>query len=307
MTNTDSLKKQKQSFETWLATSSQRFNQLLLSYLENLPTPSQPLAEAMAYACLNGGKRIRPLLVYATGSLFDTPLEKCDPAALSLELIHAYSLVHDDLPAMDNAETRRGKASCFKAFGEDLAILAGDALQTLAFESLSHFPAPLSAEQRLGMVQILSKASGLRGMAGGQALDILNNQAEAPSEAALCQLYRLKTGALIEASVAMALQASTLRDLKEESALLRFAENISLAFQIQDDLLDIEGDEADLGKPAGRDLSLQKRTYPALFGLAQAKEKAASLFQSAFEALEIFGPRAELLRQLSESIRNRKK
>lgn len=293
------------SFQSWIADSSQRIHEGLLYYLENRRYPAPKLQESMAYAVLNGGKRIRPLLIYATGKIFAAPLENLDLAALAIEFIHSYSLVHDDLPAMDNAALRRGKPSCFKAFGEDLAILTGDALQTLAFEVLATHPAPLSAAKRLEMVQILSRASGPSGMVSGQTLDILNTSAIRLSEQDLTQLYRLKTGVLIEASIRLGLAGSSVKSTKDKKALESFAENISLGFQIQDDLLDLEGQPEAIGKPTGLDQTHEKTTYPLLVGLEAAKMKVERLFQHAFQALEPLGSKADFLRQLTDAVRKR--
>jgi geranylgeranyl pyrophosphate synthase len=294
-----------QSFQAWIAESSLRVHEGLVTYLEKTRYPATKLQEAMCYATLSGGKRIRPLLIYATGKIFDAPLENCDLAAIAVELVHSYSLVHDDLPAMDNAPLRRGKLSCFKAFGEDLAILAGDALLTLAFEVLASHAAPLSTEARLQMVQILSRASGPSGMVSGQTLDIANTAQTPFSEKPLVQLYQLKTGALIEACISLGLAAAPATNLKQKKALEKYAENISLAFQIQDDLLDIEGIKEDLGKPTGLDEAHEKVTYPRLVGLENAKRRVETLFQQAFEALEPLGPETDFLRQLTEYVGKR--
>lgn len=293
------------SFQSWIANRSLRVHQGLAYYLKEVSYPATQLQESMAYAALSGGKRVRPLLIYATGTIFDTALENLDLAAIAIELIHSYSLVHDDLPAMDNAEWRRGKLTCYKAFGEDLAILAGDALQTLAFEVLTSHPAPLSAAKRIRMVQILSRASGPSGMVSGQTLDILNTAKARLTEKALIQLYQLKTGALIEASIHLGLVASSIKNKQHKEALENYAKNISLGFQIQDDILDIEGKKEATGKSTGLDETLQKTTYPALIGLEAAKQKVERLFQQAFLALEPLGPNAGFLRQLTEYIGKR--
>ncbi len=293
------------SFQAWIAACSERMHQGLVYYLEEISYPAPKLQNSMAYAALSGGKRLRPLLIYATGAIFDTPLENLDLAALAIELIHSYSLIHDDLPAMDNAEWRRGKLACHKAYGEDLAILAGDALQTLSFEILASHPAPLSAAKRLQMVQILSRASGPSGMVGGQTLDILNTDQVRLSEKELALLYQLKTGALLEASIHLGLVASAVRRSKDKKALESYAGNMSLAFQIQDDILDIEGNKEVTGKSSGLDLMQEKMTYPQLIGLQAAKRKVEYLFQQAFLALESLGTKAAFLRQLTEYIGKR--
>lgn len=295
------------SFETWMADCSARIQQGLSYYLEKCNYPAPKLQEAMAYASLSGGKQLRPLLIYATGKVFEVPLESLDVAAYAVELIHSYSLVHDDLPAMDNATWRRGKPSCYKAFGEDIAILAGDALQALAFDIIASHQAPLSAQKRLKMVQILSRASGPLGMVSGQALDILNTAERTSSESALRQMYQLKTGALIQASIELGLAAAEQKTRKQEKALQIYAESISLGFQIQDDILDIEGQTEEIGKTSGLDAEQAKKTYPRLIGLEVAKQKVEHLFQNAFQALEFFDERAEVLRQLTVYMSSRKK
>jgi len=292
-------------FQAWIAENSLRVHQGLLYYLENISYPAPRLQESMAYAALSGGKRIRPLLIYATGKIFDAPLENLDLAALAIELIHSYSLVHDDLPAMDNAEWRRGQLTCFKAFGEDLAILAGDALQALAFEIIATHPAPLTATKRLQMVQVLSRASGPCGMVSGQALDIFNTAEASLAENELLQMYQLKTGALIEASIHLGLCAASVKSPQQQKALESYAEKVSLGFQIQDDLLDMEGKKEAIGKSTGLDEALKKATYPRLVGLEAAKKKMEKLFQQAFDALEPLGPQADFLRQLTEYVGKR--
>ena len=295
------------SFQKWIAASSLRVHQGLVHYLEGISYPAPKLQETMAYAALNGGKRIRPLLIYATGKIFDAPLDNLDLAAIAIELIHSYSLVHDDLPAMDNAEWRRGKLSCFKAYGEDLAILAGDALQALAFEVLVDHAAPLLAEERLAMVQILSRASGPAGMVSGQTLDIFNTPLAKPTEKSLSLLYQLKTGALIQASIRLGMIAASLKEASLQSALEKYADSISLGFQIQDDILDIEGQQEAIGKSTQLDQTLEKITYPLLVGLEKAKERVKYLFAQAFKALEAFGPEADFLRELTHKIGKREK
>lgn len=293
------------SFQAWVAASSLRIHEGLLYYLENIRYPAPSLQESMAYAALSGGKRIRSLLTYATGYIFEAALESLDLAAIALELIHSYSLVHDDLPAMDNADWRRGKPSCFKAFGEPLAILAGDALQALAFEVIAVHPAPLRPAKRLAMIQILSRASGPSGMVSGQVLDILNANGQKISEKKLIQLYQLKTGALLEASIHLGLCASSIRKTSDRKALESYAQNISLGFQIQDDLLDLEGEPEKMGKSTGQDAQLQKATYPLLMGREAAREKVEGLFHEAVRALEPLGARADFLRELTEYLKKR--
>ncbi len=295
------------SFQAWIAEHSLRIHQGLVYYLENISYPAQKLQESMAYATLNGGKRVRSLLIYATGKIFAAPLENLDLAALAIECIHSYSLIHDDLPAMDNAKWRRGKLACHRAFGESLAILAGDALQPLAFEIIASHPAPLSATKRLRMVQILSRASGPSGLVSGQTWDLQNTDKLGLSENELIQLYQLKTGVLIEASIHLGLTAAAIKDRKLIKALEKYAKNLGLAFQIQDDILDLEKNEEETGKSTGLDQKNQKTSYPLLVGLDAAKKKVSYLFDHAFQALDCLGQKADFLRQLTEYVAKREK
>ena len=265
----------------------------------------QRLHTAMRYATLNGGKRIRPMLVYAAGQALGVPVDRLDAPACAVELIHAYSLIHDDLPAMDDDDLRRGRPTCHKAYDEATAILAGDALQTLAFKVLTQpKPYPFAAETRLQMVEALAHASGSRGMAGGQALDI----AYVGQRITLAQLEAMhihKTGALIHASVQLGCLATETVDESRSRALTHYANCIGLAFQVQDDILDVEGDTETLGKTQGKDLANDKPTYPALIGLPAAKEMAQQLRQDALDALQAFDAAADPLRWLADYVVNR--
>nr|MBO2489437.1 geranyl transferase [Gammaproteobacteria bacterium] len=239
----------------------------------------------MRYSVLGGGKRVRPALVYATADVLGVPLTHVDGAACAVEFIHVYSLVHDDLPAMDNDELRRGRPTCHRAFDEATAILAGDALQVLAFQTLVSGPGlPDSAQVRLRLVDLLAQASGTDGMAGGQALDLAALGQEL-SLAEIEAMHARKTGALIRACVLMA--AACAEQLAESAlvALDEYATSIGLAFQIQDDLLDVEGDAAVLGKATGADLALNKPTYPAVAGIAAARARVRELHERALAAL----------------------
>jgi len=258
------------------------------------------LHEAMRYAVLNGGKRVRPVLIYATGRLLAIPEDRLDAAACAIELIHAYSLVHDDLPAMDNDDLRRGKPTCHKAFDEATAILVGDALQVLAFQILardSH--APDDPAVRLRLIDILATESGTTGMAGGQALDLAASGKELTA-AEVEQMHACKTGALIRASVMMAAACAPSLDAKLHESLRRYADAIGLAFQIQDDVLDIEGDTLLLGKPTGADREHNKPTYPAVVGLEAAKGRAQALHDQALAAIAPFGAASAPLSQVSD-------
>ena len=266
----------------------------------------QQLYAAMRYSVINGGKRIRPLLVYAACEALEGPLEQADAAACAVELVHAYSLVHDDLPAMDDDDLRRGQPTTHKAFDEACAILAGDALQSLAFEVLSKAQgnAP-DAQTRLDMLTTLSKAAGPAGMVGGQAID-LAAVGRNLDQSALELMHRHKTGALIEASVLLGAMASSQADADSLKALQSYAAAIGLAFQVQDDILDVESDTATLGKRQGADIAREKPTYPALLGLDAAKAYAQELCEQALSALHLFGSSAAPLRELARYIVQRR-
>ena len=272
---------------------------------QRLPAPTVPPARlhaAMRYAVLGAGKRVRPVLVYAAGQALGLPPEPLDDPACAVELIHAYSLVHDDLPAMDDDDLRRGRPTCHRAFDEATAILVGDALQTLAFQVLCDEPGDATAAAtRLAMVRTLATASGSRGMAGGQALD-LDAVGRDLSLAELEQLHIHKTGALIRASVRLGTLAAPAADPAAVRSLDRYGKCIGLAFQIRDDILDVEGDPALIGKTRGKDAAHNKPTYPALLGLAGAREKCAVLLAEATACLEGLGERAQPLRWLAEYI-----
>jgi geranylgeranyl pyrophosphate synthase len=243
------------------------------------------LLEAMRYSTLAGGKRVRPVLVYATGEALGAPLELLDSAAAAVELIHVYSLVHDDLPAMDNDDLRRGRPTCHRAFDEATAILVGDALQARAFEVLANAPATISAVARLEMLRVLADAIGTRGMAGGQAID-LEAVKQTLGEAELERMHRQKTGALILASVLLGAISAGLEDVPERAALAEFGAEIGLAFQIQDDILDVEGTTSSLGKRAGADADRVKPTYPSVLGLEKSREQAFARRDRAIAALK---------------------
>ncbi len=280
-----------------------RLDELLSSYLRDIP--SLELKMAMEYSLMNGGKRLRPLLIYATGCIFNAPFENLDIPASSVELIHTYSLIHDDLPSMDNADLRRGKPSCHKVYSEGMAILTGDALHTLAMQIMASHPAPLTPAKRAQMMTVLSKACGPYGMAAGQALDIMvMNDPSIPVEL-LTDIYRLKTGALFSACIELGRLASNDEDEINKRALNKFGDAIGLAFQIQDDILDIEAETQTLGKTQGIDVINNKITYPRLVGLDTAKEKVEMLYQEALEAINYLNARATVLRDLTSHMLQR--
>ncbi|HLT04139.1 MAG TPA: farnesyl diphosphate synthase [Pseudomonas sp.] len=280
------------------------------SALETLFVAPRPelerLYQAMRYSVMNGGKRVRPLLVYAGCQALDGDLAQADGAACAVELIHAYSLVHDDLPAMDDDDLRRGQPTTHKAFDEACAILAGDALQTLAFEALSGPRGnPADPALRLEMFTQLARASGAAGMVGGQAID-LESVGRALDQRALELMHRHKTGALIEASVRLGALASGKASAPRLDALQAYARAIGLAFQVQDDILDVESDTTTLGKTQGKDQANDKPTYPALLGITAAKAYALELRDQAHAALADFGAAAQPLRGLADFIVERR-
>ncbi len=269
------------AFQQRIQAYTERTNAGLERLLPTASSGQSSLHDAMRYAVFNGGKRIRPLLSYAAAEALAIIPESVDAQAAAVELIHCYSLVHDDLPAMDDDDLRRGQPTVHRAFDEATAILAGDGLLTLAFEALALADAPA------GVVGVLAQAAGAHGMVGGQALD-LSFESTRPDKAQLEQMFRQKTGALIRAAVEMpaaSVVCSSDRD-RERAALVEYAEAIGLAFQIVDDLLDIEGTTEQIGKPAGSDMERNKATWPALFGVKIAREQARALLQQAERALE---------------------
>lgn len=275
----------------------QRTDQQLDLALSQLGTSPEQLGAAMRYSVFNGGKRIRPILVYATGQALQAPLARCDASAIAVELIHAYSLIHDDLPAMDDDDLRRGKPTCHIQFDEATAILAGDALQAAAFEVLLNSVDQIQPELQLALLKELARASGGQGMVAGQMID-LASVGKTLNLAELENMHRHKTGALIIASVRMGAIVGQ-ANADQLKALTDYAAAIGLAFQVQDDILDVESDTETLGKQQGADQLLNKPTYPALLGLAQAKQKAQDLVAAAHSALEPFGAEADLLRALA--------
>ena len=271
------------------------------------PAESAPerLHEAMRYAALSGGKRIRPLLVYAAGECLGVDAAKLDIPAIAIELIHAFSLVHDDLPAMDDDDLRRGQPTVHRQFDEATAILAADALQPLAFQVIAASENLLDAEAR-ALVNLISDACGSLGMTGGQAID-LASEGCALSVDELARMHGLKTGALIRASVMSACHLAGQLDEDKWRAIDCFSRDIGLAFQIRDDILDVQGETEVIGKPAGSDQALDKATWPALFGLDESIRRCDELLESAMQQLGIFGSNADPLRMLGNFIVGRKR
>jgi len=297
-----------ESFSNFLQRCQQRINTLLENLLAETKVPetksiSSQLHQALRYSVLNGGKRIRPILAYAAAEATGGINDDTDLIASSVELIHAYSLVHDDLPAMDDDDLRRGKPTCHIAFDEATTILSGDALQTLAFEQLTKLKlvAPKTALQ---LIACLTKAAGAKGMVEGQAIDITSVNQMLTLEQ-LEYMHHKKTGAMILASITMGALSTGHATAQQLSALTTYGEAIGLAFQVQDDILDVVSDTSVLGKQQGADEALNKPTYTALLGLDEAKEKAQQLHQSAINALSIFDHKADQLRAVADYIVNR--
>ncbi|NUF48654.1 (2E,6E)-farnesyl diphosphate synthase [Gilliamella sp. ESL0250] len=261
------------------------------------------LQQAMRYSLLAGGKRIRPILVYLTGQMFNCPLSKLDEAAAAIELIHTYSLIHDDLPAMDNDDLRRGKPTCHIQFGEAQAILAGDALQSLAFSLLANSEL-IDAEAKIKMIAELAHASGVTGMCLGQSLDLQATHQSINLEH-LQKIHCYKTGALIKASIRLGAFACSEIAKPYYLMLDHYAEAIGLAFQIQDDILDVIGEQSIMGKPQGSDLAHEKSTYPALIGLDNAIKLTEQLYQQAIDSLKQIPYNTQPLQNLAGFIINR--
>ncbi|MFN1648184.1 (2E,6E)-farnesyl diphosphate synthase [Vibrio rotiferianus] len=289
-----------------LTSYQQRNNQQLNQWLEQMPHQQQPLIQAMKYGLLLGGKRVRPFLVYITGQMLGCQLKDLDTPASAIECIHAYSLIHDDLPAMDDDELRRGQPTCHIKFDEATAILTGDALQTLAFTIIAEGQLNPNAEnQRIKMVQSLAQASGANGMCVGQALD-LGAENRQVTLAELEEIHRNKTGALINCAVKLGALAAGEKGLEVLPHLERYSQAVGLAFQVQDDILDIISDTETLGKPQGSDQELNKSTYPSLLGLEGAMEKAHTLLQEALQALEAIPYNTQLLEEFARYVIERK-
>jgi len=288
-------------FPDWMRAHQLRVEEVLEQILPAATIAPARLHEAMRYAVLGGGKRVRPLLAFAAGEAAGAPSESVAIAAAAVELIHAYSLVHDDLPSMDDDLLRRGKPSCHVAFDEATALLVGDSLQSLAFQILSQQPWAPDPGRQLEMVRVLAVAVGSRGMAGGQAIDL----ASVGMELSLPELEFMhvhKTGALIRAAVLLGAACGTGLDQDDRTRLDRFAKFSGLAFQVVDDLLDVQASTATLGKTAGKDAARNKPTYVSALGVSRARELAEELRGEALAALQPLGPRARRLRELTAFI-----
>ncbi|MDW6016364.1 (2E,6E)-farnesyl diphosphate synthase [Vibrio plantisponsor] len=289
-----------------LTSYQKRNNEQLDHWLNRLPNQDLALIEAMRYGLLLGGKRARPYLVYITALMLGCSIEDIDTPASAVECIHAYSLIHDDLPAMDDDELRRGKPTCHIKFDEATAILTGDALQTLAFTILAEGTLSEAGEvNRIKMVQVLAEASGAQGMCLGQALD-LGAENRLISLQELETIHRNKTGALMRCAIRLGALAAGEKGLQVLPQLDKYADAVGLAFQVQDDILDVIGDTETLGKPQGSDQQLNKSTYPALLGLDGAINKAQTLLQEALQALEAIPYNTECLEEFARYVIERK-
>lgn len=307
--NQQGFNQQASSFNDWMHTMQLRMENVLDMHLQPATTSPIRLHEAMRYATMGGGKRVRALLAYAAGEFCGADSNKIDVPAAAVEIIHAFSLVHDDLPCMDNDDLRRGKPTAHKQYGDAMALLVGDALQSLAFQIISQDKQLKSATQKLKMLHILALASGSRGMAGGQAIDI-DSIGIPLSRAELEHMHIQKTGALIRAAALLgAYSADKPKDDKilndKISAIDHFAKSIGLAFQVVDDILDAEADTQTLGKTAGKDQLHDKSTYVTILGLSSAKQLASELHANAMAALSFYGREADSLRQLANFITQR--
>jgi len=288
-------------FHDWSRGVAGEMERALEALLPPATTEPRRLHDAMRYATLGGGKRVRPMLAYGAGLITNAPAERLRIVSAAVESIHAYSLAHDDLPCMDNDVLRRGKPTCHVEFDDATALLAGDALQALAFDLMSSQTLAETPARQLEMLQVLARACGSQGMAGGQAIDLANvgRQISLPE---LEYMHILKTGALIRASVLLGALCGETLPATERERLDRYAKCVGLAFQVVDDILDCESNTEKLGKTAGKDQDANKPTYVSLMGMAPAKRFADELLQDAREALGVFDARADRLRQLAEFI-----
>jgi farnesyl diphosphate synthase len=294
----------REDFQGWIAAQQTRFEDVLRELLPRGDVAPQRLHEAMRYAVLDGGKRVRPLLVFAAGEMAGADARRLNIAAAAVELIHAYSLAHDDMPCMDDDVLRRGKPTCHVQYDEATALLVGDSLQTLAFQLLAEHRLNDDAQRQLDMIRLLALASGSRGMAGGQAID-LASVGKSLTLPELEFMHIHKTGALIRAAVLLGAYCGSVSSEQLEK-LDRFSKLIGLAFQVVDDVLDCEADTATLGKTAGKDADNAKPTYVSLLGIQEARNMAQRLHREALEALAGFGDAAQRLRELADFIVLRK-
>ena len=292
------------SFKKQIPEFKKYINDQLKMTLNESDQSSKELSEAMEYSVMNGGKRIRPLMMLASATSIDVETEDVIPFATAIELLHSFSLIHDDLPCMDDDSMRRGQPTTHIRFGEATATLAADSLQSLAFESMSKAKFPKSKSTQLELISMIAKSIGSGGMAGGQSLD-LDSENKKLDPSTVEKIYMLKTGKLLEASI---LAPTYFRELSEEqvSALISFSESIGVAFQIQDDLIEAEGDEDLIGKSVESDKSKNKAAYPILFGINESKKRVKELYESGCDSLKVFGESSSALREMAEIIIHRK-
>ena len=303
MTSPSIAAMENQAFTQWLTDMQLRTETVLEQQMPAATIIPQRLHEAMRYATLGGGKRVRALLAYAAGEFCQAETAKTDAAAVAVELIHAFSLVHDDMPCMDDDDLRRGKPSTHKQYDDATALLVGDALQSLAFQLIAQ-DTHIEDSQKIKMLHLLAVATGSRGMAGGQAID-LENTGLLITQAELEVMHLHKTGALIHAATMMGAYSSDHEHADKINAVDHFSKSIGLAFQVVDDILDAEADTQTLGKTAGKDAQANKSTYVTLLGLSKAKALAAELHHNAIDVLSNYGQEAYLLRQLAHFITQR--
>jgi len=293
-------------FTTWSRETATQVETALTELLPASRIAPARLHDAIRYSTLGGGKRVRAMLVYGAGALTEAPAERLRIAASAVEMIHAYSLIHDDLPCMDDDVLRRGKPTCHVEFDEATALLAGDALQSLAFQLMSEYKLADEPAVQLKMIQLFAAAGGSRGMAGGQAID-LDAVGKTITLPELEFMHILKTGALIRASVLLGTHCGKSLPQPDLDRLDRYAKCVGLAFQVVDDILDEEGDAATLGKTAGKDKAQSKPTYTSLMGLADAKRFSEELLADSLQALSTFGPGASRLREIADFIVHRQR
>ena len=298
------VNEQANAFNAWVHNMQLRMEDVLNTQLPPATTSPARLHEAMRYCTIGGGKRVRALLAYAAGEFCGAEVSKIDVPAAAVEIIHAFSLVHDDLPCMDDDDLRRGKPTAHKQYGDAMALLVGDALQSLAFQLISQDKLLKSASQKLKMLHILALASGSRGMAGGQAIDV-DSIGIPLTRAELEHMHIQKTGALIRAAALLGAYSADKPKEDRVSAVDHFAKSIGLAFQVVDDILDAEADTQTLGKTAGKDQLHNKSTYVTILGLSAAKQLASELHANAMAALSFYGREADLLRHLANFITQR--
>jgi len=299
----DLVADQTTAFNVWVGNKQKHVESVLDKHIPAANIVPERLHEAMRYSALGGGKRVRALLAYAAGEFCGADVEKVDIPAASVELIHAFSLVHDDMPCMDNDDLRRGKASTHKKYGDAMALLVGDALQSLAFQLISQ-DISLRSTQKIKILHMLALASGSRGMAGGQAID-LESMGIPLTRAELETMHIHKTGALIRAAALLGAYSAFRPNEDKVKAVDHFAKSIGLAFQVVDDILDTEADTQTLGKTAGKDAQNNKSTYVTILGLSAAKNLADELHANAMAALSFYGREADLLRHLANFITRR--